>query len=95
MIEFLIPFEVATNFTQGQNIVTSSLVTPCIRGLHAELSELQEKYSCKLVRTLALEVNRRLSRYESIDIFKFSAALDPRWKLRWALQKKHLAFVFH
>ena len=34
---------------------------------------------------MALEVNIKiLSRYESIDIFKFSAALDPRWKLRWA-----------
>ena len=38
--DILTPFEVATLECQGENVVTSSKVIPCIRGLKAELEQL-------------------------------------------------------
>ena len=38
LIEMLMPFEEATDATQGQNIVTVSFIIPCIRGLRASLN---------------------------------------------------------
>ena len=39
------PLEVFTMQTQGQNLVTASLVIPCVRGLCAEFSQLALKYN--------------------------------------------------
>ena len=88
LIEILTPLEMATNFAQAQNQVTASIVLPCIRGLRAELATLREKFNGKLVSSLAASVDKRLSKYESIELFTLAASLDPRWKLMWATREE-------
>ena len=39
-LDFLAPFEAATDQCQGQKILTSSMIIPCIRGLRAEVKKL-------------------------------------------------------
>lgn len=60
-----ISVETATNFAQSQNQLTNSIVLPCIKGLTAELSELQGKSNCKFIKTLAYCVARCLSQHEN------------------------------
>ena len=84
--EILTPFESATDMIQGQNIVTASLVIPCIRGLKAEMRALSDKYQCKMVKTLKSSVDKRLTKYESLELFQMAAMLDPRFKLLWCTE---------
>ena len=83
VVEILSPFEEATNISQIENKVSSSLVIPCIRGLRAQLSTLRIKYSNALVKELAESLERRLSIYESEDTYTTASILDPRFKLKW------------
>lgn len=82
-VEILSPFEEATKIAQIENEVSSSLVIPCIRGLRAQMTTLCDKYSNGLVRELTESLERRLSKYESGDIYKIASTLDPRFKLKW------------
>ena len=83
LCEILSPFETATDMTQGENHVTASLVVPCVRGLRAEVAELSQTYACKMVKTLADSIEKRLSSYETKDVFTSATSLDPRFKLMW------------
>ena len=40
LVEILTPFQKATDFAQGENVITSSVVIPCIRGLRKSLESL-------------------------------------------------------
>ncbi len=75
MREILKPFEVATDQCQGQNVVTASLVIPCIRGLRAELLELSATYKSKMVSTLQSSLERRMGKYEEEEDFQLAAIL--------------------
>ena len=77
LTDILTLLETATNFPQAQNQVTSSIVLSCIQGLWTELAELQKKYNCQLVRTLAAMVDMCQGKHDSIDLFTLSAALTP------------------
>ena len=57
---------------QGQNIVTAGLVIPCIRGLKAEMRALCDKYQCKMVKILKSLVDKRLTKYESLELFQIT-----------------------
>ena len=81
--DILQPFEEATDRVQGQNVVTSSLVQLCIKGLRQELVQLRTVYNCPMVATLQGSLDRRLSHYEEMDSLKLATALDPRFKLDW------------
>lgn len=81
--EALSPFQLATDQCQGQNVVTASLVLPCIRGLRAELADLSTTYKSKFVSTLASSIDSRLGVYEHMESFQLAAVLDPRWKVDW------------
>ncbi len=81
--EILLPFEEATDEVQGDNIVTSSKVIICVRGLRQELATLSETYNCKLVKALQDSLETRLGRYENMPSFRLAAVLDPRYKLDW------------
>ena len=59
------------------------MVVPSIRGLRSEIKDLQKKFQCKMVNALASSIDKRLSKYESQELFTPSAAPDPRWKLLW------------
>ena len=89
LVEILIPFETATHCMQGNNIVTSSLVVPCVRVLKSTLEELHHKYSSKFVATLKKSVGTRLSQYEKSETFLIASALDPRFKLKWCSASEH------
>ena len=61
--EILNPFEIATDQCQGQDLVTASLILPCIRGIRSELTTLSSTYKSKFVTTLISSVNTRFARY--------------------------------
>lgn len=84
LCEILAPFEAATDFTQGDKVVTASLVIPNVRGLtglRAQLAAIRAKYNCKMVQSLKNSVEHRLSAYEKQSSFQMAATLDPRFKL--------------
>ena len=83
IIDILSPFETATKQCEGQNIVTASLVIPCISGLKAELSELSTTHKSKLLTTLLASVDTRLAKYEDRESFQLATILDPRFKVAW------------
>ena len=83
LMEILTPFESATHHVQGDQVVTGSMVVPCVKVLKAEMNKLSAKYSSNFVATLKASVDRRLSCYEEHDDFMTASALDPRFKLQW------------
>ena len=82
IVEILTPFAWATNLSQGENNVTSSVTLPVVRGLSNEINNLQQKYRSMFVTTLKSSFYIRLAQHEQ-ECFKIAAALDPRWKLAW------------
>ena len=93
LAEILTPFETATDQTQGEVKVTASLIIPCIRGLRTEMAELGDTYQCKFTRTLQSSVEKRLHKYEEMDIFQTATSLDPRFKLLWCSDAQECADV--
>lgn len=81
--DILTPFEVATLECQGENVVTSSKVIPCIRGLKAELEQLSQTYKSKMITTLKSSIEKRLKIYEDMEMFQLASLLDPRFKMDW------------
>ncbi|XP_071791964.1 E3 SUMO-protein ligase ZBED1-like [Asterias amurensis] len=87
IIDILSPFEAATDQCRGQNVVTASLVIPCIRGLREELKDLpSNNKSSKMVTFLEASFDKHLTKYEEDEAFQLAAVLDPRWKLDWCKQ---------
>ena len=83
LIEILMPFESATHCIQGNKVVTSSMIVPCIRVLKASMTKLSTKFSNRIVLALKASVNDRLSQYEECNTFVLASTLDPRFKLKW------------
>lgn len=83
LVEILTPFETATQCIQGDKVITSSMVVPCVRVLKSTMENLCQKYTSKFVSTLKASVHKRLSKYEEYDAFLLASALDPRFKLKW------------
>ena len=83
LVDILTPFEEATDFTQGQNVVTASFIIPCIKGLRASLNSLILKYPSMMVSNLKSSLDRRMSPFEEREHFQYAAILDPRCKLGW------------
>ena len=52
LVEILTPFETATHCIQGDKVVTSSMVVPCVRVLKSTIDSLSHKYSSRFVATL-------------------------------------------
>ena len=75
--------DVVEILTQGDKVVTSSMVVPCVRVLKSTIDSLNHKYTSRFVATLKASINDRLSKYENIDAFLMASALDPRFKLKW------------
>lgn len=82
LVEILTPFETATHCIQGNKVVTSSMVVPCVRVLKSKIDFLNHKYVSRFVATLKASINHRLSKYQNIDAFLMASALDPRFKLK-------------
>uniref|UniRef100_A0A1X7UC99 Uncharacterized protein n=1 Tax=Amphimedon queenslandica TaxID=400682 RepID=A0A1X7UC99_AMPQE len=82
------PFEEATNIAQGQNIVTGSEVIICVRSLREQREKLAIKYNCQLVTSLQNALDERLSKFESMEIFKLATVLDPKYKLDWCTDEE-------
>ena len=83
VVDMLTPFESATHFTQGENMVTSSLVVPCVKGMKKKLAVLGERYSCALMKTLKVSFERRMSHFEENGSLIMATISDPRFKLSW------------
>ncbi|MGH0132117.1 UNVERIFIED_CONTAM: hypothetical protein FKN15_048756 [Acipenser sinensis] len=83
LVAILEPFEDATLLTQGSNIVSASYVIPSIIGLRTFLSNFNAKYSAQLVSALKASLEKRLSPYEQMPLYKLAALLDPRFKAAW------------
>ena len=81
LTEILQPFEQATKLTEGSNIVTASLVLPCVKGLKNQLTNLMEKYKSPLMTALYESFKRWLLLYEEKEDFCMATILDPRFKL--------------
>ena len=77
LIEILMPFESATHCIQGNKVVTSSMIVPCIRVLKASMTKLSTKFSNRIVLALKASVNDRLSQYEECNTFVLASTLDP------------------
>ncbi len=86
--DILSPFEAATAQCEGQNIITASLVIPCIRGIRAELQILSQTYKSKIVTTLQRSLETRLATFETSHHFKLASVLDPRWKMDWCTEEE-------
>ena len=95
LVEILTPFETATHCVQGDNIVTSSMIVPCVKVLKSKVELLSRKYTSRFVATLKASVNSRLGKYEDIHVFLMASALDPRFKLKWCkpVEFNHLKAV--
>ena len=85
LVEILSPFQEATDFTQGANIVTSSFVIPCIRGLKKSLETLSVTFNSRMVTALTDSLQIRMTKYESRELFMLASTLDPRFKLKWCI----------
>ncbi len=83
LVEILTPFETATRCVQGDQVVTSSMIIPCVRVLKSTMETLSQKYASRFVASLKASVNKRLTKYEDIDDFVLATTLDPRFKLKW------------
>ena len=83
LVEILTPFETATHCVQGDNIVTSSMIVPCVKVLKSKVELLSRKYTSRFVATLKASVYSRLGKYEDVHVFLMASALDPRFKLKW------------
>ena len=68
--------------TQGEHVVTSSVVIPCNRGIRSNMAEITTKYQYKLLRDLQSSIENLLKKYEIIHNFKISAVLVLRFKLK-------------
>lgn len=79
--DILVPFEEATDITQGDKIVTCSIVVSCIRGLRIQMTEMYSRFNSKLVSALRKSLEKRLSVYEDNLLYRLAATLDPRFKL--------------
>ena len=77
LYDILEPFEVATNASQGQNVVTSIEVIIIVLTLKEQLDNLSNDYSCKLLSTLLQSVDTRLSKFEAMKVFQLAAVLNP------------------
>lgn len=81
--DILQPFQVATDMVQGEKIVNSSFVIPCVRGFERNCAQCPANLTTKLVKTLPESVNPRLSVFEQRQLYVLAAALDPRFNLKW------------
>ena len=74
--QILVPFEQVTNKVQGEKIVTSSMVIPCIRVLQAKMLKL----SCQqqsLVDALIASMERRF------DVYQCNITFIIIWQQYW------------
>ena len=83
LVEILTPFQEAMDFTQGANVVTSSFVIPCIRGLRRSLETLSVTFNSGMLTALTNSLDRKMAKYESRELFMLASTLDPRFKLKW------------
>ena len=93
LCEVLGPFKSAVDYTQGNQIVTSSFVLPCIRGLMLQLDEMKAAHSgngtlSKMLNTFVQSATKRFATYENSETFKLAAALDPRFKCDWCINEE-------
>ena len=86
VVDVLIPFESFIHFTQGENMVTSSLVVPCVKGMKKKLVVHGESYSCTLMKTLKASFERRMSQFEENDSTIMTTTWDLRFKLSWVVE---------
>ena len=80
--------EDATNISQGQNVVMSSEVIVCVHSLKEQLQKHSEMFNCRLLTALDTSLERRLSKYEDMEVFQLAATLDPRYKLDWCMDEE-------
>ena len=83
LCEILASFEAATDFTQGDKVVTASLVIPTVLGLGSQVAQIKAKYNCKMVESLKKSIDQRMSVYEEQTSFQLATTLDPHFKLAW------------
>lgn len=83
MVEILQPFQEATNLVQGENVVTASVVIPCLHGLRQALDSLSTTYNSRMLIALQTSLKKRMSKYEEQEGFILATLLDPRFKLKW------------
>ena len=87
-VNIMSPLEQATDITQGDNYVTASMVIPTVLGLRKHLSALHLRHCNALVKSLLESVNPRCGQYLVSSEYRISAALDPRFKLKWCTRSE-------
>ena len=88
LCDLLTTFGTATDYTQGDKVVTASLVIASIRGLKAQLLNVSVQYTEPVRAALLNSIDRRLSTYEDKNSFQMAAILDPRFNLTWCHSKQ-------
>ena len=89
IVDMLSPFESATHFTQGEKVVTASLVVPCVKGVKKKLASLAEIYNGPLIRTLKESFHKCMTPFEERESLIIATILDPRFKLSWCSGSTH------
>ena len=87
-VDIMSPLEHATDITQGDNYVTASVVVPTVLGLRKHLSAMHVRHCNPLVKLLLESVNRRCGQYLVSSEYRLSAALGPRFKLKWCARSE-------
>ena len=64
-----------------------------MRGLNQSLNEIWGVYNCNMVATLQASVESHLAKYETMDMFRMAAALDPWFKLDWCDEREQTAVI--
>ena len=82
LCDILSSFETATNYTKGDQIITSSFGIPCIRGLKNQLF-LMNKNNNKIINAFMESLKNDVRLIELNAVFKMAAIMDPRFKLAW------------
>ncbi|RXM95567.1 hypothetical protein EOD39_16718 [Acipenser ruthenus] len=89
LCEILERFEEVTEKVQGDQIITASYVTACVRGLCHAIAHISETYNNKMVGTMQLSLEIRLAKFEEMECFKMAARLDPHFILDWCKDEVH------
>ncbi|MGH0115525.1 UNVERIFIED_CONTAM: hypothetical protein FKN15_024855, partial [Acipenser sinensis] len=85
LCEILGPFEEATDKCQGDQVVTTSYVIACVRGLRHAVAHMRETYNSKFVVTMQSSLEKHIAMFEDMECFQMAVTLDPRFKLDWCM----------
>lgn len=91
------PFEEVTLEVQKESSVSASLAIPLTIALKSHMHSISGTFNSKMLKSLKISIEKRLSKYENNEDFITATVLDPRFKLTWcineAIRDEHCANI--